>query len=61
MTKEEVIASAKHWGLDMSGWEEKRIQQIVDIVNAPLVFPPTPPPPLAEWPAPPFCFVVNWR
>jgi len=25
-------------GLDMSGWEEPRIQQIVDVVNAPMEF-----------------------
>jgi hypothetical protein len=36
MTRDEVIASALYWGVDMRDWEEKRIQQIVDIMNTPL-------------------------
>jgi hypothetical protein len=39
VSREEVISSAKRWGLDMSGWEENRIQQIVDLLNAPIEFP----------------------
>jgi hypothetical protein len=42
ITREEVIESALHWGLDMREWEEVRIQQIVDIVNTPIEFPALP-------------------
>lgn len=41
-TREEVVAGALRWGLDMRDWEESRIQQIVDIVNAPIEFPVLP-------------------
>lgn len=41
-TREEVIAAALHWGVDMREWEDPRIQQIVDIVNAPIEFPAIP-------------------
>lgn len=44
MTREEVMARSKELGLDMSDWAESRIQQIVDIVNAPLEFPKVSPP-----------------
>lgn len=38
MTSEDVIESARKYGLDMRGWSEERVQQIVEIVNMPLDF-----------------------
>lgn len=33
LSREQVMASALHWGVDMRSWEEPRIQQIVEFVN----------------------------
>lgn len=41
ITKEQLMARSLQLGLDMSDWEEPRIQQILDIVNEPIEFPKT--------------------
>lgn len=39
ITKEQLMARSLQLGLDMSDWEEPRIQQILDIVNEPIKWP----------------------